>query len=43
VIYPRIYGLARHFPNITRWFLDAFTPPLRGDRLSAGDTKSLPR
>ncbi len=33
VIYPRMYGLSRHFPNITRWFLDAFTPPLRGDRL----------
>lgn len=32
VIYPRIYGLARHFPNTTRWFLDAFTPRVRADR-----------
>jgi short-subunit dehydrogenase len=32
VIYPRVYGLARYFPNTTRWFLDAFTPPLRSDR-----------
>jgi short-subunit dehydrogenase len=32
VIYPRVYGLARHFPNVTRWFLDSFTPPLRADR-----------
>lgn len=29
VIYPRMYGLARHFPNATRWALDAFTPPLK--------------
>jgi short-subunit dehydrogenase len=29
VIYPRVYGLARHFPNMTRWLLDALTPPLR--------------
>jgi short-subunit dehydrogenase len=29
VIYPRLYGLARHFPNMTRWMLDAFTPKLR--------------
>lgn len=32
VIYPRVYGLARHFPNTTRWFLDAFTPRVRADR-----------
>jgi short-subunit dehydrogenase len=29
VIYPRMYGLARHFPNATRWALDALTPPLK--------------
>lgn len=29
VIYPRMYGLARHFPNLTRWALDALTPPLK--------------
>jgi short-subunit dehydrogenase len=29
VIYPRIYGLARHFPNATRFFLDRFTPKVR--------------
>jgi short-subunit dehydrogenase len=30
VIYPRLYGLARHFPNATRWTLDTLTPPLKG-------------
>lgn len=29
VIYPRVYGLARHFPNLARWVVDATTPPLR--------------
>jgi short-subunit dehydrogenase len=29
VIYPRVYGFARHFPNVTRWMLDALTPPLK--------------
>lgn len=26
VIYPGIYGLSRHFPNISRWVTDALTP-----------------
>jgi short-subunit dehydrogenase len=30
VVYPRMYGVARHFPNATRWALDALTPPLKG-------------
>jgi short-subunit dehydrogenase len=29
VIYPRVYGLSRHFPNVTRWLLEKITPPLR--------------
>jgi short-subunit dehydrogenase len=29
VIYPRMYGITRHLPNMTRWALDAFTPPLK--------------
>jgi short-subunit dehydrogenase len=29
VIYPRSYAIARHFPNATRFILDAFTPPLK--------------
>lgn len=29
VVYPRMYGLARHFPNATRWAIDAFAPPLK--------------
>jgi short-subunit dehydrogenase len=29
VIYPRVYGLARHFPGFTRWAVDSFTPPLK--------------
>lgn len=29
VVYPRLYGVSRHFPNATRWALDALTPPLK--------------
>jgi short-subunit dehydrogenase len=29
VIYPRVYAFSRHFPNITRWAIDALTPPLK--------------
>lgn len=29
VIYPSVYRVARHFPNTTRWALDAMTPPLK--------------
>lgn len=29
IIYPRLYVLARHFPNLTRFVLDRFTPPLK--------------
>jgi short-subunit dehydrogenase len=29
VVYPRMYGMARHFPNMTRWVMDRFTPPLK--------------
>lgn len=29
VVYPGVYGIARHFPNATRWALDALTPPLK--------------
>lgn len=29
IVYPRVYGLARHFPNLTRFVLDRFTPPLK--------------
>lgn len=29
VIYPRIYGLSRHFPNLTRWLVDHSTPQLK--------------
>lgn len=30
VIYPRVYALTRHFPNLTRWVLDRYTPPPAG-------------
>ena len=30
VIYPRFYGVSRHFPGPTRWALDKLTPPLKG-------------
>lgn len=29
VVYPRLYAFARHFPNATRWAIDALTPPLK--------------
>lgn len=29
VVYPRFYSISRHFPNATRWALDALTPPLK--------------
>lgn len=29
IVYPRLYGLARQFPNMTRWALDVLTPPLK--------------
>jgi short-subunit dehydrogenase len=29
VVYPKVYGISRHFPNATRWALDALTPKLR--------------
>ncbi len=29
VVYPRVYGMARHFPNATRWIVDAFTPDVK--------------
>lgn len=29
VIYPKVYGLSRLFPTITRWAVDTFTPPLK--------------
>ncbi|MCA9587019.1 MAG: SDR family NAD(P)-dependent oxidoreductase, partial [Myxococcales bacterium] len=29
VVYPKVYGMARHFPNMTRWITDALTPELK--------------
>ncbi len=29
VVYPKVYGMARHFPNTTRWLVDALTPGLK--------------
>jgi short-subunit dehydrogenase len=29
VIYPRMYAMSRHFPNLTRWMVDALTPRLK--------------
>ncbi|MCC7386529.1 MAG: SDR family NAD(P)-dependent oxidoreductase [Deltaproteobacteria bacterium] len=37
VIYPRIYALARHFPNLTRVLVDLLTPPVQN---SAGARES---
>lgn len=29
IVYPAVYGLARHFPNLTRFIIDRMTPPLK--------------
>lgn len=29
VVYPKVYGMARHFPNATRWIVDALTPDVK--------------
>jgi short-subunit dehydrogenase len=29
IVYPATYALSRHFPNLTRFLLDRFTPPLK--------------
>ncbi len=29
IIYPAMYGISRHFPNLTRFVMDRLTPPLR--------------
>ena len=29
IIYPRTYAFSRHFPNVTRWAIDALTPKLK--------------
>jgi short-subunit dehydrogenase len=32
IIYPKVYGLSRMFPAVTRWVVDTFTPPLKQER-----------
>lgn len=39
VIYPAVYALTRHFPNLTRWFVDRFTPQLRELPSKGGEEK----
>jgi len=29
IVYPWLYGLTRHYPNLTRFLLDRFTPPIK--------------
>jgi hypothetical protein len=29
IVYPARYAFARHFPNLTRFVLERFTPPLK--------------
>ena len=29
IIYPAMYRMSRHFPNLTRWTLDHLTPPIQ--------------
>jgi len=29
IIYPAVYRLSRHFPNLTRWAVDRLTPPIK--------------
>lgn len=42
VIFPASYAVSRHFPNLTRWFLDQFTPEIQ-QNMVANQPKSLPR
>jgi short-subunit dehydrogenase len=37
IIYPGMYALSRHYPNLTRFLLDRFTPPLKA--LPAGNKR----
>jgi short-subunit dehydrogenase len=38
VIYPRVYAIARHFPNLTRFLVDRMTPKLaRAGAKNQGD------
>ncbi len=37
IVYPGVYGLSRHFPNLTRWVLDRFTPAVKA--LPAGEAR----
>ena len=37
IVYPGIYGLTRQFPNLTRFFIDRFTPPLKALPGKGGD------
>lgn len=41
VIFPRSYAIARHFPNLTRWFLDRFTPSIAQNMVA--NRPQLPR
>jgi short-subunit dehydrogenase len=29
IIYPRVYGIVRWFPNLSRWFTLRFSPPVK--------------
>ena len=40
VVYPRLYGVSRHFPNATRWALDKIT---LSEELTSGATTSAGR
>ncbi len=41
VIYPRSYAVSRHLPNLTRWFLDTFTPEIE-QNMVANQPQGLP-
>ena len=41
VIYPSSYAISRHLPNLTRWFLDTFTPEVQ-QNMVANQPKGLP-
>jgi len=42
VIFPASYAISRHFPNLTRWALDTFTPKIK-QNMVANRAKSSPR
>jgi short-subunit dehydrogenase len=42
LVYPRLYGITRYFPTVTRFMLDRFTPPPHSKLAGKEPPKALP-